>query len=165
MIKYYDTKDENIKIREASIEDSKLIVDLIMEMAEYEKLAHEVIATEDSIRKSIFIKERAKALIIECEQKPIGYIIYFFNYSTFNGAAGLYIEDIYIKKEYRGKGTGKDAFKILAKIALEEDCKRMEWTCLDWNEPSRALYKKLGAELMDEWTVHRLTESNIKKLI
>lgn len=165
MIKYYNTKEENIKIREASIEDSKLIVDLIIEMAEYEKLANEVIATEESIRESIFIKERAKALIIECEGKAIGYIIYFFNYSTFNGAAGLYIEDIYIKEEYRGKGTGKDAFKLLAKIALEEDCKRMEWTCLNWNEPSRAFYKKLGAELMHEWTVHRLNEDNIKKLV
>lgn len=165
MIKYYNTKENNIKIREASIEDSKLIVDLIIEMAEYEKLAHEVIATEESIRESIFIKERAKALIIELEGKAIGYIIYFFNYSTFNGGAGLYIEDIYIKEEYRGKGTGKDAFKLLAKIALEEDCKRMEWTCLDWNEPSRAFYKKLGAELMEGWTVHRLSESNIKKLI
>ena len=165
MIKYYNTKEENIKIREASIEDSKLIVDLIIEMAEYEKLANEVIATEESIRESIFIKERAKALIIEFEEKAIGYIIYFFNYSTFNGAAGLYIEDIYIKEEYRGKGTGKDAFKLLAKIALEEDCKRMEWTCLNWNEPSRAFYKKLGAELMNEWTVHRLNEDNIKKLV
>ena len=165
MVKYYDTKEENIKIREASIEDSKLIVDLIMEMAEYEKLVHEVIATEESIKESIFIKERAKALIIEFEGKAIGYIIYFFNYSTFTGAAGLYIEDIYIKEEYRGRGTGKDAFKLLAKIALEEGCKRMEWTCLNWNEPSRAFYKKLGAELMDEWTVHRLTEDNIKKLI
>lgn len=165
MIKYYNTKEENIKIREASIEDSKVIVDLIIEMAKYEKLAHEVIATEESIRESIFIKERAKALIIEFEGKAIGYIIYFFNYSTFNGAAGLYVEDIYIKEEYRGKGTGKDAFKLLAKIALEEDCKRMEWTCLNWNEPSRVFYKKLGAELMKEWTVHRLNESNMKKLI
>ncbi|WP_300386250.1 GNAT family N-acetyltransferase [Clostridium sp.] len=164
-MKYHDTKNKDVKIRETLIDDSKLIMDLIIEMGEYEKLSHEVIATEESIRESIFIKERAKALIIESDNKPIGYIIYFFNYSTFNGAAGLYIEDLYIQEGNRGKGIGKEAFKILAQIAIKEDCKRMEWTCLNWNEPSRAFYKKLGAELMDEWTVHRLTEDNIKKLI
>lgn len=162
---YYNTKIEALKIRESIIEDTNLLLNLIVEMAEYEKLAHEVVATEESLSKSIFIKKRANALILELDEKPIGYVIYFFNYSTFNGACGLYLEDIYIKKEYRGNGIGKEVFNLLFKIALEEDCKRIEWTCLNWNELAKQFYKSLGAVPMDEWTVHRLTENDIISLV
>jgi len=163
-MKYYDTNIENLKIRETTEEDCSLILSLIKEIAEYEKMSDQVVATEESLKESIFKNKRAEVVILELNEEAIGYALYFYNYSTFIGKSGLYLEDIFIKKEARGKGIGKEVFKFLVKKAKEEGCKRMEWTCLNWNEPSIKFYKSLGATPMDEWTIYRLTEKEINKL-
>lgn len=163
-MKYYDTNIENLKIRETTEEDCSLILSLIKEIAEYEKMSDQVVATEESLKESIFENKRAEVVILELNEEAIGYALYFYNYSTFIGKSGLYLEDIFIKKEVRGKGIGKEVFKFLVKKAKEEGCKRMEWSCLDWNEPSIKFYKSLGAVPMDEWTVYRLTEKEINRL-
>lgn len=161
---YYETSIENFKLRKTTERDVSLILSFIKEIAEYEKLLDEVIATEDSLKQSLFIEKRALVVIAELNNEPIGYALYFFNYSTFVGRAGLYLEDLYIKPQFRGAGLGKEIFKFLAKQAMENNCKRMEWTCLNWNKPSIKFYESLGAIPMDEWTVHRLKESEIAKL-
>ncbi|MDU5105456.1 GNAT family N-acetyltransferase [Clostridium sp.] len=163
-MKYYDTNIENLKIRETTEEDCSLILSLIKEIAEYEKMSDQVVATEESLKESIFENKRAEVVILELNGEAVGYALYFYNYSTFIGKSGLYLEDIFIKKEARGKGIGKEVFKFLVKKAKEEGCKRMEWTCLNWNEPSIKFYKSLGATPMDEWTIYRLTEKEINKL-
>ncbi|MCF0147627.1 MAG: GNAT family N-acetyltransferase [Clostridium sp.] len=163
-MKYYDTNIENLRIRETNEEDCSFILSLIKEIAEYEKMSDQVVATEESLRESIFKNKRAEAVIIEQDGKAVGYALYFYNFSTFIGKSGLYLEDIFIKKEVRGKGIGKEVFKFLVKKAKEEGCKRMEWSCLNWNEPSIKFYKSLGATPMDEWTIYRLTEKEINRL-
>lgn len=161
---YYDTSIDNLKIRETNEKDCELILSLIKEIAEYEKMSNQVIATEETLREYIFKNNRAEVVILELDKNPIGYALFFYNFSTFVGRSGLYLEDIFIKKEYRGRGIGKEVFKFLAKKAREEGCKRMEWVCLDWNEPSINFYKSLGAVPMDEWTIYRLNEKEIEKL-
>jgi GNAT superfamily N-acetyltransferase len=163
-MRYYNTDMENLKIREAIEDDTQLILSLIKEIAEYENMSNEVIATGETLRESIFENNRAEVVLIDLDNKTIGYAVYFYNFSTFIGRNGLYIEDIFIKKEARGKGIGKEIFKFLGKKAKEEGCKRMEWACLNWNEPSIKFYKSLGAVPMDEWTTYRLTEKEIEKL-
>ena len=160
-MKYYNTSIKDLKIRETSEEDCSLILSFIREIAEYEKMSDEVIATEETIRDSIFKNNRAEVVILELKEKPVGYALYFYNFSTFIGRSGLYLEDIFIKKEFRGMGIGKEAFKFLIKKAKEEGCKRVEWSCLNWNEPSIKFYKSLGAIPMDEWTTYRLSEKEI----
>lgn len=163
-MKYINTKIDGFKLRKTEIEDAYLILELIKEIAVYEKMLDEVVATEESIKDSIFKRKEAEALIAEFNGEPIGYVLYFFNYSTFIGKAGFYLEDIYIKPEYRGRGIGKEIFRIIANIAYEKGCERMEWSCLNWNAPSIEFYKSLGAFPMSEWTVYRLTREKIKEL-
>ena len=163
-MRYYDTGIDNLKIRETNEKDCELILSLIKEIAEYEKMSNQVIATEETLLEYIFKNNRAEVVILELDKNPIGYALFFYNFSTFVGRSGLYLEDIIIKKEFRGRGIGKEVFKFLAKKAREEGCKRMEWVCLDWNEPSINFYKSLGAIPMDEWTIYRLNEKEIKKL-
>ena len=163
-MRYYDTDMENLKIREAIEDDTQLILSLIKEIAEYENMSNEVIATGKTLRESIFENNRAEVVLVDLDNKTIGYAVYFYNFSTFIGRNGLYIEDIFIKKEARGKGIGKEIFKFLGKKAKKEGCKRIEWACLNWNEPSIKFYKSLGAVPMDEWTTYRLTEKEIEKL-
>ena len=163
-MRYYDTGIDNLKIRETNEKDCELILSLIKEIAEYEKMSNQVIATEETLLEYIFKNNRAEVVILELDKNPIGYALFFYNFSTFIGRSGLYLEDIFIKKEFRGRGIGKEVFKFLAKKAREEGCKRMEWVCLDWNEPSINFYKSLGAVPMDEWTIYRLNEKEIKKL-
>ncbi|CUN71353.1 GNAT family N-acetyltransferase [Clostridium disporicum] len=160
----YNTNIEGFTLRETSENDLSLILGFIKEIAEYEKLSHAVDATEESLKKYVFEKRRAEVLIVEKDENPIGYVVYFYNFSTFTGTSGLYLEDVFIRSEYRGMGLGKEIFKILGKLAREEGCKRMEWVCLNWNEPSKKFYKGLGAISMDEWTTFRLTEDYIRKL-
>ena len=157
--------NENFQIRKATREDVPLIFSFIKELAEYEKMSNDVIATEEILEEWIFNKNHAEALIGEYEGVPVGFALYFYNFSTFIGRAGLYIEDIYIKPEMRGKGFGKIFFHTLTSIALELGCGRMEWSCLDWNKPSIDFYRSMGAIPMDEWTVYRLTEEAMRKLI
>ena len=160
----YNTNIEGFTLRETSENDLSLILGFIKEIAEYEKLSHAVDATEESLKKYVFEKRRAEVLIVEKDENPIGYVVYFYNFSTFTGTSGLYLEDVFIRSEYRGMGLGKEIFKILGKLAREEGCKRMEWVCLNWNEPSKKFYKGLGAISMDEWTTFRLTEDYIREL-
>ena len=160
----YNTNIEGFTLRETSENDLSLILGFIKEIAEYEKLSHAVDVTEGSLKKYVFEKRRAEVLIVEKDENPIGYVVYFYNFSTFTGTSGLYLEDVFIRSEYRGMGLGKEIFKILGKLAREEGCKRMKWVCLNWNEPSKKFYKGLGAISMDEWTTFRLTEDYIRKL-
>ena len=163
-MKRYNTNIEGFTLRETDESDLSLILGFIKEIAEYEKLSHAVEATEESLKKHIFEKRRAEVLIVEKDENPMGYVVYFYNFSTFTGTSGLYLEDVFIRSEYRGMGLGKEIFKLLGKIAREEGCKRMEWVCLNWNEPSKKFYTGLGAIPMGEWTTFRLTEEYVKNL-
>jgi GNAT superfamily N-acetyltransferase len=152
-------------IREAKPEDSNVILNFILELAKYENLEPEVLATEASIRNSIFGSESStKALICEKDGIPVGYAIYFFNYSTWLGKHGLYLEDLYISQAERGFGAGKALLKYLARIAVSKDCGRFEWSVLDWNQPAIDLYKSLGAEPQNEWIVYRLSGQKLLDL-
>jgi len=152
-------------IREAKPEDSNVILNFILELAKYENLEPEVLATETSIRNSIFGSESStKALICEKDGIPVGYAIYFFNYSTWLGKHGLYLEDLYISQAERGFGAGKALLKYLARIAVSKDCGRFEWSVLDWNQPAIDLYMSLGAEPQNEWIVYRLSGQKLLDL-
>ena len=152
-------------IRQAKPEDSNVILSFIQELAKYENLEPEVLATETSIRNSIFGSESStKALICEKNGTPIGYAIYFFNYSTWLGKHGLYLEDLYISQAERGFGAGKALLIYLAKIAVAKDCGRFEWSVLDWNQPAIDLYESLGAEPQNEWIVYRLSGQKLLDL-
>lgn len=154
----------NLKIREAVAEDAKLILDFITELAVYEKAEHMVIADESDILKSLFSEEAsANALICLQGEKPIGYAVYFFNYSTWLGKNGLYLEDLYITPERRGCGAGKFLLRHLAKIAVANDCGRFEWSVLDWNEPAIKFYESIGAESQDEWVIYRLAGPKLQE--
>jgi GNAT superfamily N-acetyltransferase len=150
-------------IRTATKNDLSLILQFIKQLAEYEKLLHEVIATEEILRKSLFEQKMAEVVIGEEDGKPVGFALFFHNFSTFLGKPGIYLEDLYVKPEYRGKGYGKKLLSHLAKLAIERDCGRLDWSCLDWNEPSIKFYKSLGAVPMEDWTVFRLTGESLTK--
>ncbi len=155
----------NIRIREATPEDTPLILQFIRALAEYEQLLHSVQADEATLRANLFgARPVAFVIIAEHEGVPAGFALYFYNFSTFLGKPGFYIEDLYVRPEYRGQGIGKALFSWLARKAIAEGCGRLEWWVLDWNEPSIAFYRKLGATPMDEWTVFRLTEEAMVKL-
>jgi len=155
----------NTIYRNTNCNDTLLILSFIKKLAEYEKLAHEVIATEEDIRESLFgDKPKAFCVIAEADHKPVGFALCFYNYSTFQGKAGIYIEDLYVEEAYRGRGIGKGFFKFIAKKAKEENCGRIQWWVLDWNEPSIEFYKKIGAKMMDEWTVCRIEGQAIEAL-
>ena len=154
-----------MQITWAKKEDVRDILKFIQELAEYEKLSHEVLATEESLTSSLF-GEKKNAEVIFCEENGIriGFAIFFHNYSTFLAKAGLYLEDLYIQKAHRGKGYGKQMLAFLAKTAVERGCGRFEWSVLDWNTPSLEFYKSLGAKQMNEWIVHRLTGNELNNL-
>ncbi|MCB2096426.1 MAG: N-acetyltransferase family protein [Parvularculaceae bacterium] len=147
-----------LNIRKAEREDAALILRFIGELAVYEKLADDVVASVDDIERALFCENpKVFALIAEWEGAPCGFALYFFNFSTFLGRHGVYLEDLFVRETHRGKGIGKALLARLAAIAVENDCGRLEWSVLDWNAPSIAFYKSLGALPMDEWTVYRLT--------
>jgi len=152
------------KIRKATPDDTPIIFDLIKKLAVYEKMENEVITSVEELRENIFTKNFSKVLLAEEEGKPVGFALYFFNFSTFVGKPGLYLEDLFVEPEYRGKGYGKKLFVELAKIAREENCGRMEWSVLNWNTPAIDFYKSLQAKPMDEWTVYRLDQKGIADL-
>ena len=146
-------------IRIANKKDIDLIIYFIKKIAEYENLLDQVVLDKDILFDYLFNKKIAKCKFILEDNKEVGFALYFYNFSTFKGKAGLYLEDIYILKEYRNKGYGKALFLDLLKEAKENNLGRMEWTCLNWNEPSIKFYKGLGAKGMDEWTTYRIDES------
>lgn len=151
--------NEKLVVRTTTVKDVPVILKLIKELAEYEKLSHEVRTTEDNLISSFFgDKNYANALLAEYENKPVGIAIYFNNFSTFVGRPGIYLEDLYVQSEYRGKGIGKSLLEYLINIAKENNFGRVEWAVLDWNEPAINFYKKLGAVPMESWKIFRLTE-------
>lgn len=156
MSKLISTKKEEFKIRFAEEKDVKLILGFIKELADYEKLLHEVVATEEILRDSLFVRKAAEVIIGEDNGEPVGFALFFHNFSTFVGRSGLYLEDLYVRPEMRGKGYGKILLSFLAKLAVDRNCGRFEWWCIDWNEPSINFYKSIGAVPMDEWTVYRV---------
>ena len=146
-----------LSIRPASIDDVPLIRALIAELAEYERLADAAVATDDDLRAQLFgAQPAAEVLIGEVDGEPTGFALFFHNFSTFLGKRGLYLEDLFVRPDFRGLGLGKHLMAALARIAVRRDCGRFEWSVLDWNAPSIAFYRKLGATGMDEWTVQRL---------
>lgn len=148
----------SFSIRQAGTEDVPVILQFIQALADYEHLSHEVTATEESLSHSLFAEPRTAACLLAYEgDRAVGFALYFFNFSTFLGKKGIYLEDLFIDPAFRGKGYGKALLTALAKQAVKEDCGRVEWSVLDWNEPSINFYKSLGAVPMDEWTVFRLT--------
>ncbi len=154
-----------ITVRKARPGDEPVILNFITELAAYEKLAHEVVATTDHIRKTLFTEyPKAFALIAEINNAPVGFALYFFNYSTFLGRHGLYLEDLFVPEEQRGHGVGKALLSRLAQIAVKNECGRMEWSVLNWNAPAIEFYKSLGAQAMDGWTVNRLTGDALSAL-
>ena len=153
-----------LNFRYANSDDTALILSFIKELAEYEQMLDEVVATEELLNEWLFEKKKAEVIFALVDGKEIGFALFFHNFSTFLGRSGIYLEDLYIKPEYRGKGYGKALFKQLAKIAVERKCGRLEWWCLDWNKPSINFYLSLGAKAMDDWTVYRITGDTLKKL-
>lgn len=144
-------------IRSATADDCQLILDFIQELADYEKLSHEVVATPETLQETLF-GERAYAevLVGEYQDSAVAYALYFHNFSTFTGRPGIYLEDIYVTPRMRGKGFGKSLLAYIARLAVERNCTRVEWSVLDWNEPSIQFYRSIGAAPLDEWTVQRL---------
>ena len=153
-----------MQFRCAQEKDAGLILQFIRELAEYEKMADEVIATEALLREWIFEKKKAEVIFALEDGKEVGFALFFHNFSTFLGRAGIYLEDLYVKPEYRGKGYGKGLLRELARIAVERGCGRLEWSCLNWNKPSIDFYLSLGAQPMEEWTVYRLTGETLQNM-
>lgn len=151
-------------IRPARAADTPVIFDLICKLSEYEKMRNEVITSVEELQQNIFEKKFAQVLLAEEHSVPVGFALYFFNFSTFVGRPGLYLEDLFIEPQHRGKGYGKQLFIHLSKIARQENCGRMEWAVLDWNTPAIDFYKSLGAKAMDEWTVYRLDAEGLANL-
>ena len=152
-----NTRIPGFILREATQSDVPLILEFIRELADYEKLAHEVAATEDVLRESLFGERKVVEVILGFYQnQPISFALFFHNFSTFIGRPGIYLEDLYVKPEMRGKGFGRTMLTYLAHLARERNCGRFEWWVLDWNEPALKLYNSIGAIPMSEWTVQRL---------
>ena len=143
--------------RFAKEDDCALILRFIRDLADYEKMSDQVVATEEILREWIFDKKKAEVLFVCEEEKEVGFALFFHNVSTFLGRAGIYLEDLFVLPEYRNRGYGKALLTKLSQITVERGCGRLEWACLDWNKPSIDFYKSLGAAVMDDWTTYRLT--------
>ena len=152
-----------LNYRYASEEDCALILRFIKELAAYEKLSEQVVASEELLREWIFEKKKAEVLFACDGDKPVGFALFFHNFSTFLGRAGIYLEDLFVLPEYRGKGYGRALLAKLAQITEERGCGRLEWLCLNWNQPGIGFYLSLGAAPMDEWTTYRLTGETLSE--
>ena len=152
-----------MEFRFAQRKDTGIILDFINRLAEYEHMSDDVVATEALLEEWIFDRKKAQVLFALQEGKEVGIALYFYNFSTFLGRAGIYLEDLFVLPEYRGKGYGKGLLKKLAAIAVEEGCGRLEWSCLNWNRPSIDYYLAMGAVPMNEWTVYRLTGETLRR--
>jgi GNAT superfamily N-acetyltransferase len=157
--------DAGFRIEPATARDVPLILKFIKGLAEYERLAHEVVATEESLRSSLFGPRRfAEVVIGYAGSEPAGFALFFHNYSTFLGRPGIYIEDIFVLPEWRRKGLGRRFLVQIARLAVERNCGRVEWSVLDWNEPAIRFYRSLGAKAMSDWTINRLTGEALERL-
>jgi len=154
----------NLTFRIAQREDTDKILFFIRELAKYEKMEDDVVATPALLQEWIFDKQKAEVIFPMVDGKEVGFALFFHNFSTFLGRAGIYLEDLFILPEYRGKGYGKATLRRLAQIALERGCGRLEWWCLDWNKPSIDFYLSLGAQPMVEWTTYRLTGETLENM-
>ena len=154
----------SIIIRQAERKDCALILDFIKELAEYEKMSDQVVATEQLLEDWLFEKCVAEVLFAVKDGREVGFALFFHNFSTFLGKAGIYLEDLFVKSEYRGQGIGRMLFAELARTTIERECGRLEWWCLDWNKPSIDFYLSKGADPMDEWTVYRLIGDELKEV-
>lgn len=155
---------EKFTFRYAKRDDISLILQFIKDLVAYEKMINEVVADEKTLEEWIFDKQKAEVIFAVVDDEEIGFALFFHNFSTFLGRAGIYLEDLFVKPEYRGKGYGKAILKKLAAIAVERGCGRLEWWCLDWNKPGIDFYLSLGAEPMDDWTVYRITGDTLSNL-
>jgi len=161
---FINTNLTDFKLRFATTHDVSLILGFIKELADYENMSDDVVATEEVLRESLFERNIAEVIIGEYKNEPIGFALFFHNFSTFLGKPGIFLEDLYVQPEMRGKGIGKIILSFLAKLAIDRKCGRLEWCCLDWNEPSIKFYKQLGASSMDDWTVYRLDDEALDQL-
>jgi len=155
---------EKYMFRPAQEKDTALILQFIRELAEYEKLLDEVVATEEILKEWIFDKKKAEVIFVLEDEVEAGFALFFHNFSTFLGRSGIYLEDLYVRPQYRGKGYGKALLKKLAQTAVERGCGRLEWWCLDWNKPSIDFYLSLGAQPMEDWTVYRIAGDTLAEL-
>ena len=155
---------DKLTFKNAERRDTALILRFIKELADYEKMLDEVVADEATLEEWLFDKQKAEVIFAVVDGREIGFALFFHNFSTFLGHAGIYLEDLYVMPEYRGKGYGKAILKKLASIAVERGCGRLEWWCLDWNKPSIDFYLSLGAEPMSDWTVYRIAGDTLRQL-
>ena len=157
--------DSEIQIRPALAGDVPALFALIRGLADYERMAGDFVATEEGLRASLFEEPRgAEAILATAGERPVGFALYFHNYSTFLGRRGLYLEDLFVLPEWRAHGVGKRLFAEVARVAVERRCGRLEWSVLDWNEPALGFYRRLGAVALDGWTVHRLAGAALEGL-
>lgn len=154
----------SFQYRYAQKQDVDLILQFIKELADYEQMLNEVVATPELLNLWLFEKNKAEVIFALEDGKEVGFALFFHNFSTFLGRSGIYLEDLYVKSEYRSKGYGKGLIKQLAKIAVERGCGRLEWWCLDWNKPSIDFYLSLGAKAMEDWTVYRFDGQGLENL-
>ena len=159
-----EMSESGFTIRFAKPDDVSLVLELIRELAVYEKMLDEVVATEESLNTYLFEKDMVEVIIGEYENEPVAFALFFPNFSTFLGKPGLYLEDFYVKPNMRGRGFGKKIFSFLANLTKERNYGRLEWVCLDWNEPSISFYKKMGAVSMDDWTTYRMQGKALEEL-
>lgn len=155
---------DDFKFKFATEKDLSTILSFIKDLAIYENMLDQVVSDENLLKEWIFEKKKAEVIFVLEGEKEVGFALFFHNFSTFLGRAGLYLEDLFVLPEYRGKGYGKALLKKLARIAKERGCGRFEWSCLDWNKPSIDFYKSMGAASMDEWTVYRLTGDSLDNM-
>jgi len=159
------TRIPGLTLHFAQEQDAELILELIRALAEFEKLSHEMVADADTLRRSLFGRQRvAEVLIAEYAGSPVGFALFFHNFSTFLGKPGIYIEDLFIQPEFRGKGIGREMLAFLARVAVERNCGRLEWAVLDWNTRAIDFYQQLGAQPLTEWTVYRLAGGALQDL-
>jgi len=156
--------DEDTVIRFAKEGETGTIIKFIRDLAEYEGMLDKVTATEEIIHKTIFVEKKAEVLFCEYKNEPIGFALFFSNFSTFLGKAGIYLEDLFVVPEMRGRNFGKYLLTALGKIAVDRDCGRLEWSCLNWNKKSIDFYLGMGAVPMSDWTVYRITDRKLKEL-
>ena len=157
--------DTALSLRAAAASDVGAIIAFIRELAEYEKLAHEMIATEESLEATLFgDRPAAEVVLAEVSGKPVGFALFFTSYSTFLGRPGLYLEDLYVQPAHRGRGIGKALLQHVARLAYERDCGRLEWAVLDWNEPAIGFYEQMGARAMGDWTTYRVAGESLRAM-